>query len=159
MKKKAEIESQIFIYIFALIVISLILVFGIKAINSFRKDTEKISSVNFQVDMKSLIANIASQYGSIEIADISLPKDYRKVCFVDDMTTASETAAYPLIKDALSTSDNIFLIKAQSDIESFKLDTPIQVDNNGAHFLCVDNINGKIRFTIEGKARYAEISP
>ncbi len=157
MKRKAQIQTQILIYVFALIVVSLILIFGVKAIGGFRKDTQKVANVAFQTDFKALIANVAAQYGSVEKADIMLSTDYIKACFVDKQTDPAHVS-YAFIKDALSTDENVFLVKSPSDIESFKTTTPIQVNAPG-HYYCVPNTNGKITFTITGKSRFAEISP
>lgn len=158
--KKAQIQSQIFIYVFALIVVSLILVFGIKAIYSFKKDTEKVSIVNFQTDIKTLVASAAAEYGSVQKAEILLPKEFRQVCFTDSETANIDISTYPLIYNAVvdKTADNVYLVKEANNVEQFKTQTSILV-NYPNHFMCINNTKGKIVFTIKGMSRYAEVSP
>jgi len=159
--KKAQVQSQIFIYVFAVIVVSLILIFGIKAIYSFQNDTEKVALVNFQSELKSIAADAAAQYGSIQKADILLPTEFKQVCFVDGSTNA-DTISNPLIKNSVEsdTSDNIYMIKEINDVEEFRTQTNITISHESAdNPLCINNTKGRIVFTIKGMGRYAEVSP
>lgn len=159
--KKSQIQSQIFIYVFAVIVVSLILIFGVKAIFSVKKDTDNIAIVNFQTDLKTIVASVASEYGSIQKAELILPKEFKQVCFTDSLTNSVNIpSGYPLIKNALESGvlDNIHVIKSANDINEFKTQTNLSVNYNN-HFFCVNNTQGRIIFTIKGLSRYAEISP
>jgi len=162
--KKAQVQTQAFIYIFAIIVVSLILIVGVRAIFSFKKDTEKISLVNFQTDIKTRIAGVAAEYGSVEKVSILLPKEFKQVCFADKYTPYNFPGYtnYILINDLFNpvtrTSDNIFVLKTPTDFEQFKTSTPIELNPKGG-FLCVNNTRGEIAFTLKGKGKYAEITP
>ncbi len=167
-QKKAQIQSQIFIYIFAIIVVSLILIIGAKAIFSVKKDTDKISFVNFQTDLKAKAASAASEYGSVQKGEFYLPKDVKQVCFVNPDFGSSKTSLsaananlYPLIQNSLYSNvlDNVYLIKSVNDVEAFKTQTKIVVPNSvNTHFLCINNTNGKVSFTLKGMSKYVEVS-
>lgn len=157
--KKAQIQSQIFIYIFGIVVISLILIFGIKAIKDFSKDTEAVSLVSFENDLVSYADSTASEYNSVKKIEIMLPKIFNQVCFTDEFTNESQISTdYPLIKDELKdgTSNNVFVKSKnlQRSIYVARLRVSNDMDN---HFLCLNNTEGRILFTLKGKGKYADI--
>lgn len=160
--KKSQIQSQIFIYLFAIIVLSMIILFGFKAIKGFKKDTDTVVLVTFQKDMQSYVAAAASEYDSVQIIELLLPREYKKVCFVDENTIWNNPiiSPYPLIQNALKdgTDDNVFVVKKPGEPPSSFKTIKIDVLNED-NFICVENARGKIEFTLRGKSRYAEFLP
>ena len=158
--KKAQIQSQMFIYVFAIIVISLVLFFGIKSISSFTKDTSKVVLVNFINDMKSRILGITSEYDSISEVTLDLPKDYVAVCFINSKLYGRSSEFSPsdygsILNEYITTDNNVFIIKKGNVLER-EFDTgKIKVSSP----FCVSNSNGRIIFKVIGKGRYAEVSP
>lgn len=158
MNKKSQVQLQIFIYVFALIVISMIIYFGAKAIFDFKSQTDDVGVVTFQTDLSSIITSVASEYDSVKKVDLVLPRKYKQVCFIDSDTKESDVSdKYPLIKDAVSsgTEDNVFLVMdiLEKQFKTTKLDVI-----SPSNFLCIDNAGGHVIFTLKGKSRYAEIS-
>lgn len=159
--KKSQIQSQIFIYVFALLVISLILFFGIKSLSSFKKDTEKVILVNFVTELKSKISSITSEYDSVSEVSLDLPKDYEAVCFksskiYDSTTLFSGTHYDSILNEYITTDNNVFIMKKGGLLESEFNAGKIQVPSNTP--FCIDNNLGTIKFRVRGKGRYAEIS-
>lgn len=158
--KKGQIQSQIFIYVFALLIISLILFFGVKAISKFKGDTDKVSLVSFISDLNSEIRSITSEYDSIKEVNLDLPKQFKQVCFTDKNTQVSEVSI-PIIKNYIQdkSKSNVFILKEQNILEQELKTGEINVKGNttSPHFLCVPNINGKLKFMAKGQGKYAEI--
>ena len=156
--KKAQIQSQIFIYVFALLVISLILFFGIKSISSFKKDTEKVIMVNFITDLKSQVNSITSEYDSIQKVSLDLPKEYKVVCFIDK----NANTPYEIVNEYSNTDNNIFILKENNMLEeefnAGKLDI-INLDDTSPNpdYLCLTNNLGKVEFMLKGKGKYSEL--
>ena len=151
--KKAQIQSQIFIYVFALLVISLILFFGIKSLASFKKDTEKVVLVNFVNDLKSRVASITSEYDSVEEVTLDLPKEYTTVCFLNKDASPTD---YAIVNEYIGTDNNVFILKENLLEKEFNAGKIRVMDGTGS--LCIDNTNGEITFILTGKGKYSEIS-
>ena len=100
--KKAQIASQIFVYIFALFVISLILWFGVKAIYSFTKQAEEIELVRIETDLKARISSVAAEYDTREKVEVRLSKKFKDICFAGDNPSVIESE-HPLIHNAIKT--------------------------------------------------------
>lgn len=151
--KKAQIQSQIFIYVFALLVISLIMFFGIKSLSSFKKDTEKVILVNFVTELKTKVQSITSEYDSFSEVTLDLPKEYTKVCFKEKGAT---TGINMIDSEYINSDNNVFILKKgilDTEFNAGKIQIP-----TASKSLCLDNTLGKITFTVKGKGRYAEIS-
>lgn len=159
-QKKAQIQSQIFIYVFALLIISLILFFGVKAISKFKGDTDKVALGSFVTDLNSKIRSVTSEYDSIQEVNLDLPKQFKQVCFTDKDTQASEVSI-PIIKNYIqdNSKSNVFILKEQNILEQELKTGEINVigPTTSPNFLCVPNINGKLKFMAKGKGKYAEI--
>ena len=157
MFKKGQIPSQVFMYVFALLVISLVLLFGITAINDFIDRTDRIELVKFKSDIKSEIQTISTEYGSVINPSLTLSKRFKRVCFADDRAINNlGSISNPLIRNSIENQvkDNVFLVE-EIGVEQLKT-MKIEVLNDKG-FLCIENTQGKISFHIRGKGRYVEI--
>ncbi|MBN1503119.1 hypothetical protein JW930_06240 [Candidatus Woesearchaeota archaeon] len=153
---KSQISSQVFIYIFAAIIISITLLVGFKVIDSLRRTAYQKSINDFKMSLASLIETRAFEYGSVEKVKLNLPSEFSEVCFVnsDFIVATGEIENYPLIKDSVDsgTRENIFLI-TNTIADSFFIDT-LEV---GDGFLCIKNNNG-IKVRVEGIGNKARLS-
>ena len=94
-QKKAQLFDQIFVYILMLIVFSSILLFGFIAIKKLLGQADTIDRTRFQSDLKGMIdSNI--HYGTTEVKILSVPGDYREICFIDACVYKNGTDQCPI---------------------------------------------------------------
>ena len=158
--KKAQIQSQVFVYILALLIMTFILIYGYNSLTSIKDKGDLASTINFKSDIKMAISSISSDYGSIKVEEISVPTGYREVCFVDLSTNA--VPAFPeeygliqnYVDDVINNNAeprNVFLYP--EGIESVYVGE-IEVEDD---FLCVDVSYGKIKIKLEGFGNRAKV--
>jgi hypothetical protein len=156
MKKKAQVQSQVFIYVLVLIVISFTIVFGYRAIKGLSRQSDDAIMVIFEEDLRNNI-NANMNYGSRNFFQLDLPKKYERICFVDlsEGTDAVPPEEYPLIYSSVSSgsTDNVFIgegLERTLEIER------LEVEDG---FLCIENVVGVIKLQVDGLGDRAKISP
>lgn len=155
-KKKAQIMSQVFIFILAAALFILILTYGYKAIAGFGKRSEQVALVEFQTQLESSVRSISLDYGSVKRVDLSLPSKYTEVCFVDlDLEPSEEfEAIHPRMHEGwVSQTQNVFLTPME--------DSPIDVGDiyvGGDGWLCLQLAGGQISLRLEGLGNKAGIT-
>lgn len=162
--KKAQAQ-QIFIFIIAIVIASLIFIYGYKAINDFMDRSEEVALVRFKTDIESGIRTISSDYGSVNKLELSLPSEYQKVCFIDFGFDGDKSSAGlcrpgqpdydPIACDAWESgtrNQNVF-ITPQADITIKVGDMSID-----GGYVCVDVLNGQAVLRLEGKGNAALVS-
>src|SRR3989344_4867721 len=118
---KSQIYGQIFIYILTILLVSFILIYGYNAVQNFKSRAEQVSCLKFKEDLKSSVASILSDFGSVKRKDLRLCGNYKEVCFVEtfenfDRNSSSDGKTIPdidpIIKDDVTseTGKNTFLI-------------------------------------------------
>ncbi|MBI3052103.1 hypothetical protein HYY74_06660 [Candidatus Woesearchaeota archaeon] len=137
---KAQVSGQVFVFIFALIVASAIIVFGYKGVSLVLGKAEEAKVASLINQIEGHVAE-AKSYGSVK-QDItySLPKGYKFICFADPgstqasreaAVTAANTQGKPLIAQAIKKGEqkNIFL--GPNDFRSFYVKN-LNVNSNTA---------------------------
>lgn len=158
MRKKAQAQ-QIFTWIIAIVMMSLLILFGYRSIVSLKDRGEQVKYLEFKNDLTSTFET-TMDYGSERRVSLSAPSGYNEVCFVSfeggiDLGLMDD---YPLIKDSVEfqlgkeVTENVFLVESVAE-NSFKVDN-LRVDGN---FLCIEVRSGKINFRVAGFGRYSEI--
>ncbi len=167
--KKAQSASQIFIYILAILIVGVILIFGYQAVMDFTGRANKITLVQFQKTLQSSIESISNQHGTMKTKEFSLTNEYREVCFASNYNTVysglpldSIFQDYPLIQDAIDPQSgpvkNVFLVKSNKEVaESFDIGQTV-VGTPTNPFKCFDIQNSMLRIQIEGKGDHVVIS-
>lgn len=153
---KAQLYSQIFIYILTIILISFILVYGYNAVQNFKKRAEQVSCLKFRNDLINAVDVISSDFGSVKRKELQLCSGYSKVCFVETFESPNlPNDIDPIIKDSIlsGTGRNVFLIEDIAK-ESFYAGR-ISVDPD---VLCIKAAGNKINLKLEGKGNHAAIS-
>ncbi len=164
MPSKSQLHAQIFIYIIAIILFSLILLYGYNAIKGFKQRSEQISYIKFKTDIVSTVKRISPDYGTLKREEFFIGGEYTKVCFVQSYKRdenkpnilASISAKEDwIVKDSIESDvdKNVFLF-ANSLEESFNIGE-INVTNG---YLCIHIINGKAKIQFEGKGDHTRIS-
>jgi hypothetical protein len=163
-RKKAQmINSEIFIYILALIIFSLILLYGYNAISKFRSETNTVSLLQFKNELTNIVEKLGYEYGTIEKKELTLPSGYSKICFATlsepyeiTMYSGSDIGSYPIIQDSLSSNvkNNVFLI-SNGKIEPFYIGGITVEPNN---FNCYVAVSGKVNVKFEAKGKTVLVS-
>lgn len=163
---RAQVQSQIFIYIIAIVVVGLILLFGYNAVRDFGERAGQVALIQFEQDMTSTFHTISTSYGKVEIKKVEVPGGFDTVCFVDlDLVLSSTKLAYdgvdyPIITESVQsdTKKNLFLVGGL-DIESYYLgDIRIQANNVLSSFICFKGIQGRIEIKLFGRGDHVLVT-
>lgn len=160
--RKSQIQTQVFVYILSMIVISLILLYGYNAIKGFREKQEQITGIELENQLKALINSASPKYGSIEKGDLAMPSEYNMICFVDNTKMGYDNndcglqePSAAIVKDAIQFSTaNIFLIPDGS--KNFKIGN-IKVDDSSG-CICITKTGSNAVFRVEGLGSGVRIS-
>ncbi len=155
---KAEMStSQIFTYILALVVTSLILLYGYNAITKMKSQTDTVSLLQFKNDLTNAIDSLSYDYGSVEIKRLAAPPGFNELCFVnlEASPAPSFDPKYNLIKNSFDSGskNNVFLLGV-SAFEPFQV-TKISPDSN---FVCIPSVGGKIPVRLEAVGGAVKVS-
>lgn len=155
MSCKAQAHTQVFIYVLSIIIVSVILLYGYRAIAHFGDKAEQVSYIKFKTDLESVVRVIGPDYGSVKRVEFSLGDNYKEVCFVDsDVSSKAEIpTAHPVIQEIVdSGKENTFLL---SNNVEHKFDVgKIEVSGN---IICIESRQGRFRIEFEGLGDRAEI--
>lgn len=157
MAKKAEISGEIFIYILAIVIFALTLLYGYKAISFFNQRGQEISYAQMYNDIKQEIEKVEGDtFGTVKKYTIDVPGPYQEVCFVNSKgrEPRSIPANYTMISDTLQyTDDNMFLYPPGD--QSYNVgDIEIISGQN-----CVKLVSGKADLRLESLGDHVKVSP
>ena len=164
--KQSQIYSQIFIYILALVLTSIILIYGYNAIQNFNKRANQVCFLKFKNDLSNSIESITSDYGSVKKKDLQLCSGYNKVCFVETFTqlTSRENPTPadidPIIKDSIKDNiqKNVFLVEKAAKESFYAGNISVKSLSNDPDVLCITSKNNQISLRLEGKGNHVRIS-
>jgi len=178
--KKAQSAEQIFIYIVAIVVVGLIILYGYSAIKGFTQRGEEVEFITLKTGLENSFKSIVSDYGSVKRPDISVSSKYEMICFVDksrpDGDIDNTAICNKAIADAQKLSDlyqpimcagwkthrdSIFLLPDGS--QSLDVGTTLVIKNDnqpyaGQPFLCIKAVNNKIKLQLAGLGDKVEAS-
>ena len=155
MIKKAEISGEIFIYILAIVIFALTLLYGYKAIAFFNEKGEQISYAQMYNDLKQEVEKVEGDtYGTVKKYIMDVPGGYQKACFVNSKGREPRglSGNYPLIQTSLEyTSDNLFLYPPGD--RSFDIgDIEVSGEN------CIDVVGTKVTLRLESLGDHVKVS-
>ena len=159
--RKGQVIGQVFIYILAIIIFSLVLLYGYKTIKGFGKKADEVILIQLTTDLRTAIKKIGSDYGTVTKKELSIPGKYSYVCFVDlsyypppiDLDSEHPAVYNSWLDQA---QQNMFLITSKEEIEPYYIEgISISVD---PHYKCLNVIQGKILLRLEGKGDHVELS-
>ena len=159
--KRGQVQSQIFIYVLAVMVATAIFIYGYSAINSFIKQADEVGLLKFKSDIESAVKIISTDYESTKIFNekhpLLIPTKYNEVCFAGPGAIVSSTD-YPLIFDSVSNTPsakpNLFLVDDILSDAFFVGSIDVKEPNN---FFCTPVVNGMIYVKLEGLGNKARI--
>ena len=153
---KAQLHTQVLVYVLALIITSLILIYGYKAVADLIKMGETASWVEFCSNLDSEISGLSHDFGSIKSSIVDVPGGYQSVCFADLSTNIHVGIGdYPIIEDSVEGSNsrnNVFLWP-----DGTKTCEVANLTVQGG-FMCFDVTGDKIHLKLEGKGNKVRIS-
>ena len=160
-RKKGEIAGEVIIYILAVIIFGLIILFGYSEISKLMQKQKDIDLINFEKELKNVVEELSSSYGDVKDfrnAPLKVPGDYNKLCFIDLSKDADDDVnAYSLIMNSWNDkiNANIFLVKSDMEYSFYANNITITAKSS----LCFEIKNGKVNdLRIEGVGGSAKIS-
>ena len=146
MNRKAQVSSQVFVYILAAVVAGLILIIGAKSIITIIKTMNQVNIDDFKSGLTDTVITISAQPGSVKKYDFNLHESFEEICFVDSRIEGkfSENVRsnvllkeYPFIEDSIlnDAEGNVFLLKDKKWEDKFAIQK-LDVEKD---FLCLEN--------------------
>ena len=157
MLKRGQV-SNVFVYIFAIIVIGLILILGFKYILSTKENIVRTDFILLKNRITSDIKAISSDFGSSKKVSYSMPQQ-AELCLFDldkeELINNLPRNFNPLVKDSIENNvkKNAFVL-GQDIFEIYYVG---DIEINEPYFICLKPIAGKVSFVIEGKGNKALI--
>lgn len=159
LKSKRAQLNNVFIYVFALVVVGFIFIMGYNYITATQEDITRTDLILLEDKLTSDIKAISSDYGSSRRVSYSVPGSAELCLF--DLDKKDEILSNPptdfnlLIKDLIESNvkKNAF-VTSPSIFESYYLG---DIEINEPYFHCFKSIAGKVSFVIEGAGNKALI--
>lgn len=149
MRRRSQVQSQVFIYIMILIVVGATILFGYDSIQKLSKQGKETQIQQFKTQLKNDIEQITPNYESVRIKSYSIP-GFSSICFgvksaaSDCDTPASHSA---LVQNAIaSESANAFLVG--NSLDSFYIGN---INLGSCRVKCFNVNQGYVRIKITGK--------
>src|SRR3989344_4448036 len=159
--EKAQLYSQIFVYLTTIIVVSLILVYGYKSIQNFRSKSEEVACLKFRNDLRNSIDGMLNVFDSIKAKDFSTCPRGNKICFVEtfNQVTRLPTDPDPIMKDSITdnTGENVFIIEKITR-ESFYIGNISVSSLDGSDVLCIASAGERLRLKMESLGSHVVLS-
>ena len=182
---KGQVANQVFIYIMAAIIFSMVLIYGYTAVAKFMEQSDYVGLIDFRMEITSTIDDIATTQDKREKTFV-VPGDFEQICFLD-MRESDNCKKSPIINPGAwcaqacrpggahygevpdivcqawedNVTENIFLIP-WADIP-FETKT-IQLFNSTNNrpdedvgFLCMNITNSRITLNLRGKGDRTQI--
>lgn len=154
--EKAQIYSQVFIYILSILLVSFILIYGYNSVQNFKKRAEQVACLKLRNDITNAVESISGDFGSVIRKEISLCGAYTKICFVESFENPQiPPNSDPIIKDSVQSNAgrNVFLVDSTAKDSFYAGKISVEPD-----LLCIKALSGKISLRIEGKGDHASLS-
>jgi hypothetical protein len=160
--KKGQIQAQVFVYVLAMLVISMVLLYGYRSIATMQERAKQVDILSLKHEVIKSIEKVSNDFGTVRAPTFNIPKEYSEICFIDiDNSPATELQSeHPLVYEAWEDeSANVFIIKDLVD-ESFMVgESDISlIDIDHPNYLCFKVINSRVKVRLEGVGGKAKLS-
>jgi hypothetical protein len=155
---RAQLNYNLLIYVFGIIIVSIVIIFGFISIKSFNK-TSNTEVVLFKNSIQKDVNEIKSSYSAEKFGSYSLPTGFYKVCFVDlEKVDYRDIAANPIVKDSVKNNvrENVFLI-SEGNLEALYLES-MEIPRF-PHYTCIVAPKGSIKLQLIGTGEKAQLIP
>ncbi|MBI1970083.1 hypothetical protein HYS48_05290 [Candidatus Woesearchaeota archaeon] len=111
--KKALVAGQIFLYLFTLVIVVLVLIFGYRMVSNFQDRSEELTLLKFKKDLQATIEGVT--FGTKKVRTFDVPPGYKDFWLIDPATMGKCPYADrvpPLIQDSINSGSphNAFLL-------------------------------------------------
>ena len=164
--KKAQL-NQVFITIFALLIIGLVALFSAKGIGSLFENKCDADFVAFKNDLKGVVGN--KDYGVIKEHRMLAPCSYQTMCIISGDVTGNINLGDvgDLVGEEMQTLMSASIVDGQLLKNIFLSDGDVVVDaglipefrlsSDDGKYVCISRVNGRFNFHTYGKGPYLEI--
>ena len=157
--KRSQIIGNVFVYVFAIIVIAFILILGYKYIFIAKENFVKTDLSLLKNKLTSDIETISSDFGSSKKVSYILPLK-TELCLFDldkknEILDNEKMRSNPLIKDSIESNVKKNAFVFDEDIFESYYVGDIEIEE--PYFKCFKPVSGKINFVVEGKGDKALI--
>lgn len=154
MKKKGQIDSHIFVYILAVLILGAIFFIGYRLIAHSSSAINKGEVIQLKNKLAADINSVGKEFGKFKKVAYVLPAKLNEVCFVDltkknDVVSSKLIDFYPIIKDDIkSNSGNNLFFFGSADKVSYAIgDFEI---NHYPYLSCFKSQEDKINLGLSG---------
>jgi hypothetical protein len=121
-KRGVQMEGRLFIYLIALFLGALIVVFGYRAVVGINERGAQAALISFQGELEKDVTSL-TEVGSVKIAKYKIPAVFSEVCFVDLDNIDVDPLDNPIIEDAVNSgSDRNVFLAGEDNFESLHID-------------------------------------
>jgi len=155
--KKAQMVGHIFIYIIAIVVFSLTILYGYKAINFFIERGSEVSFIQMESSIKTDIDKVKSDTrGTVKKKELVIPGGFEEVCFASSIGKPGRGSGitYPLIQNAIAASSNNMFLFPPGDV-GFDIGT-IEVEISGTN--CIKISSQRVTLRLESAGTHVKLS-
>ncbi len=157
---KAQVAGQILIYILAIIIFSMTLLYGYKAVNYFNDRSTEISYAQLEKEVNKEIKKAEGDTkGTVKKVVFSIPGNYDDVCFVKSYPSfpSSIPTQYLLINDHILTgADDKNMFLAPIGDTNFYIGDIDVINISGSE--CVPIVGSKITLRLESMGDHVMVS-
>jgi hypothetical protein len=169
---KGQIANQVFVYVLAAIVFSMVLIYGYNAINNFAEDARYVTLIQLKSNLESSINEVASTQ-NVKIKSFTIPAGFKEICFFDSSKPQSNPSygsywidctgsspVYPgVVCDAWKSNTTINGFLSPMGSVSFKTVRVQLKDSSGriAPIDCYDVSQGQLKLRFQGMGDRTQI--
>ncbi len=156
--KRAQGTSQVIIFILALLIGSLVLLFGYTSLQKITNAASEAEKAKFQSGLESELTSLS--YGSTRLKSLAVPGGYLSICFADlnylraqgENTFASDSD-YAVVKDSIfsDATSNVFIMP--EGIWSFYVGD-LEIEDG---FVCFNLSAGRVEVGFKGLGNRTQV--
>ena len=166
--KKAQVITQVFVFILAAVIFGMIMIFGYKAINDFIQRSNEVAMLELRTEMVASI-NKMTTGSDVRKVTFKIPSQVQYVCFLDFdrplsnlrgdkalCDSSNQDYYFPIICDSWvdNVQQNVFfypMTDVEISAQSLEVVQPGFVNGEGKGFLCIKTKKERITLRLEGK--------
>lgn len=161
--RRAQGTTQVIVFILALLIGSLVLIFGYTSLQKILKASGEAEMVKFQDNLESTLRGLS--YGSTRKKTITVPGNYLSICFADLNELNSQGQEqfeldygddYALVADSVfsGAKKNVFLLSPKDFVPFYVGDLEIE-----GGFACFNISAGRVEVGFEGLGNRTRVYP
>jgi hypothetical protein len=161
--RKGQVISQSLVFILALIIMGMVMVFGYQALDGLQMQWKVHKLLTFKSELRTAFASISNEYETVKTKSFDVPSGFKEICFIDQPYYDEDHSrippdAYPIIVDYVDTLNaepkNTFL--CPPCIEQDYLGT-ITINGRSEAYKCIPIKSGKFSIKLRGLGNKADI--